>query len=127
MGTWAFIVSSKQTAVFHNMMLKKPQIRLFLAPFNLLLYTKLPRYANITTFGLPYTTCIQEGSSTSNICWSHLSFPLRIRSSLLSIYSQETNNGSHYPHPISQFGSNSKTSATTQHSLCSTRRTTFGK
>ena len=42
MGTWAFIVSSKQTAVFHNMMLKKPQIRLFLPPFNLLLYTKLP-------------------------------------------------------------------------------------
>ena len=121
MGTWAFIVSSKQTAVFHNMMLKKPQIRLFLAPFNLLLYTKLPRYANITTFGLPYTTCIQEGS-TSNICWSHLSFPLRIRSSLLSIYSQETNNGSHYPHPISN-----STSATRQHSLCSTRRTTFGK
>ena len=103
------------------MMLKSPKLD-YCFPFY---YYKVAYYANIIQLLVPYTTCIQEGS-TSNICWSHLSFPLRIRSSLLSIYSQETNNGSHYPHPISQFGSNS-TSATTQHSLCSTRRTTFGK
>ena len=42
LGTWTFIVSSKQTAVFHNMMLKKLPNKIIFPPLNLLLYTKLP-------------------------------------------------------------------------------------